>query len=266
MSRCTHELVTVLSRDEGDGDPRFPIVMCPHCQTRWIGHVEEPLAKPLRGPSLFSDAARDALLIGQDRRALRLILEEHDLVPRVTRPTACLPMTTEGMEGGLVVPGQTCQISRRPQCARFRGTHLLIRPDEAARFAVVDLVVGNRSQTLQSASIPGVRFACDLRGAVVLSPGVQAMAAVLSVDVDAPHHVDLTPFAWEMDVAQTGMDIRLYVRNISDAPSSFNAWILGISETFTPPRRPLSTSELQALRDTDPDLFDPPDLSTENPA
>jgi hypothetical protein len=227
MTGCKHEFVTVGSRDQGDGDPSFPIVTCPHCMTRWIGHKEQAHAVPTDGKPLFSDAVRDALLIGQDRRALRMILEDFNLVPSVTRPNACLPMTANGLpNGGFVEAGQAVSIRARPQCAQFRGTHLLIHPDDASRFEIDDLLVGNRSQTLQSTPIPALRFACDLRGDVVMSPGERAGGALFDVDA-TNHRVDLTPFAWDLEMTQVAMEVIMYVQNVSAEPSQFRAWILG---------------------------------------
>lgn len=246
ITGCKHELVTVLSRDTGEGDPPFPIVTCPHCRMRWIGHREEARAVP-QDRSLFSDAARDALLSGQDRRALRLILEEHDLVPRVTRPTACLPMVAD--DPSIADPGQSIQIIRRPQVNMFRGTHLLIHPEDAARFNVVDLLVGNRSQLLQGRPIPGLRFACDLRGDVVMTPGERERQGLIDIE-PLNHHVDLSPFAWDLEIARVTMDFVLYVTNVSSEPSPFRAWILGLAfrdERDVRSFPPLNVAELAEL-------------------
>lgn len=244
MADCKHEFVTVGSRDQGDGDPSFPIVTCPHCMTRWIGHQEQPRAVPTDGKPLFSDAVRDALLIGQDRRALRMILEDFDLVPSVTRPNACLPMTPNS---NLVAAGETVAIRARPQCARFRGTHLLIHPDDATRFEICDLLVGNRSQLLQSIAIPALRFACNLRGDVVMRPGERASGALFSIDA-TNHRVDLTPFTWDLETTQIAMDVVLYTRNVSAEPSRFRAWILGRSDASREHASTLDVLELLELR------------------
>jgi len=244
MAGCKHEFVTVGSRDQGDGDPAFPIVTCPHCMTRWIGHQEQPRAIPTDGKPLFSDAVRDALLIGQDRRALRMILEDFDLVPSVTRPNACLPMTSNN---NIVQAGETVQIKTRPQCARFRGTHLLIHPNDATRFEICDLLIGNRSQLLQAGSIPALRFACDLRGDVVMTPGERASGALFDVDA-TNHRVDLTPFAWDLETAQITMDVVLYAQNVSNEQSRFRAWILGRSDAAREHASTVDVLELLELR------------------
>lgn len=220
---CKHEFITVAARDQGDGDPSFPIVTCPHCMTRWIGHKEQPHAVPTDGKPLFSDAVRDALLIGQDRRALRMILEDFNLVSNVTYPNACLPMSSNG---NIVEAGGSVEIRARPQSKQFHGTHFLIHPDDADRFEIDDLLVGNRSQMLQGSSIPALRFACDLRGDIVMSPGERASGALFTVDT-TNHRVDLKPFAWDLETAQTSMDVILYARNVSAESSQLRAWILG---------------------------------------
>lgn len=218
---CQHECLTVLSRST-DGDPPHPIVTCPHCGTRWIGHLEQPREVPTNEKPLFSDAARDALLSGQDRRALRLILMELDLVPAVMRPNVCLPVTVDAY----IDPGQTAQIAARPQVGKFRGTHLLIHPQEAARFVIEDLLVRNRSQLPTAGSIPALQYACNLSGEIVMSPGERSSGASFSVNTER-HHVDLSPFAWDMEPVSEGSPIMLLVTNRSEETSQFHAWILG---------------------------------------
>lgn len=61
---CKHELVTVLSRDGGEGDPQFPIVTCPHCMARWIGHRDEDRVAPQEPCATRSSSGRIVVRCG----------------------------------------------------------------------------------------------------------------------------------------------------------------------------------------------------------
>jgi len=147
---------------------------------------------------------------------------ELDLVPAVMRPNVCLPVTVDAY----IDPGQTAQIAARPQVGKFRGTHLLIHPQEAARFVIEDLLVRNRSQLPTAGSIPALQYACNLSGEIVMSPGERSSGASFSVNTER-HHVDLSPFAWDMEPVSEGSPIMLLVTNRSEETSQFHAWILG---------------------------------------
>lgn len=174
-----------------------------------------------------------------------MILEEHDLVPRVTRPTACLPLLSDRPIG----VGESLSIPKRPQVYAFQGTHLLIHPDDAARFQIDDLRVGNRSQTIQSGAIPGLRFACDLRGDVIMKPGERERGVMIDIEI-LSHRVDLAPFTWDMERAMTAMDIVLVVTNTSSEASSFRGWILGCAYREDRPEPRLAAADLLQLIDS----------------
>ena len=234
---CEHMFMVTASRnDEGDADAIFPIVVCAHCMTRWNGHLEQAPTTPPTD-ALISSAVRDAVILGQDQRALRMLKEELGLIEEDrARPNCMVGMGT----GIALLPGQSVQVIGSPQL-EFMPTHFLVEVENAAAFLIQGMRVGSRAIDLNgpinagtyNAGIPGSAFASSVQGSLVLSPGETINSAIIELD-DNPdykglHNVDLHPFTVNPEgvVCEVGMQIFVFLSNASKTNQYFRGWFLG---------------------------------------
>jgi hypothetical protein len=96
-------------------------------------------------------------------------------------------------------PGQTRRITTRPQVV-FKGQRPIVSSDIAGSFVIQDIIVGKNSQFAASGPVPARTFEGNSFG----------------VELD-------------LDTAQIGQDITMYVTNISAAPMRFIATLIGKS-------------------------------------
>lgn len=96
-------------------------------------------------------------------------------------------------------PGQTRRITTRPQIV-FRGQRFVVQNDIAGAFIIQDLIVGKNSQFAASGPLPARAFESNAFG------------------------VEL-----ELDTAQIGQDITVFVTNTSSTPTRFVATLIGRS-------------------------------------
>ncbi len=96
-------------------------------------------------------------------------------------------------------PGQTRRITTRPQII-FRGQRFVVQNDIAGAFIIQDLIVGKNSQFAASGPLPARAFESNAFG------------------------VEL-----ELDTAQIGQDITVFVTNTSSTPTRFVATLIGRS-------------------------------------
>ena len=231
-------MVTASRNDEGDADAIFPIVVCAHCMTRWNGHLEQAATTPPTD-ALISSAVRDAVILGQDQRAIRMLKEELGLIEEDrTRPNCMVGMGTDVQ----LLPRQSAQIIVSPQ-VDFTPTHFLVAVENAAAFLIQGMRVGSRAIDLTGGlynagtnGIPGSAFASSVQGSLMLSPGETINSAIIEID-DNPdykglHNVDLHPFAVNPDgvICEVGMQIFVFITNASTTDQRFRGWFLGRHE------------------------------------
>jgi hypothetical protein len=96
-------------------------------------------------------------------------------------------------------PGQTRRITTRPQVV-FKGQRPIVSSDIAGSFMIQDIIVGKNSQFAASGPVPARTFEGNSFG----------------VELD-------------LDTAQIGQDITMFVTNISSAPTRFIATLIGKS-------------------------------------
>ena len=164
MAQCKNGCTfTVASRRDNPGDPEYPIIVCPHCMTRWFGHRDDQESKPLN-PNL-PPALRDAILLDQ-AEAVFAILENELGYSKAARPNACIGVSTSGN----IQPGHNVMVTARPQTGPFKPTHFVT---DTEGFLIDDIRVGNRSMFIQPGSLPSAAFQINLVVApdLVLRPG-----------------------------------------------------------------------------------------------
>jgi len=127
----------------------------------------------------------------------------------------------------LVEPGQTAQITARPQSRSFRGDRIAIPDDIAARFAIADIKVGNKSMFLQSGDVPASSFSMRIADSTPLFKLTERHG-------DGPHELVMTTparlefgRAMSFAVCNTAQDLSVIVINTSSEPSVFRALVLG---------------------------------------
>jgi hypothetical protein len=98
-----------------------------------------------------------------------------------------------------IAPGQTRRITTRPQVV-FKGQRPVVSSDIAGSFVIQDIIVGKNSQFAASGPIPARAFEGN-------SVGVEL----------------------DLDTAQIGQDITMFVTNISSSPVRFFATLIGRS-------------------------------------
>lgn len=107
-----------------------------------------------------------------------------------------LPMASTGT----VAAGASVTITSRPQSIAFKPERVVIPSTIAALFTVDDIKVGNKSQFVQSGSLPGEAFLPTLFDGQM-----------------------------EMDTVQTSQDFVMQITNISGAAVQFRAAVYGKS-------------------------------------
>ena len=123
-------------------------------------------------------------------------------------------------------PGESVQLQLRPQRGPFRGERLAVPANIAEHFSIVDLKVGNRSQTQMYGDIPCVAFAVGIDTAPLLKATGGSGAIVVTLERQAQKEFGRK---WLMETAQVAMDMVLVVRNTSVVPYPFTAMVLGKS-------------------------------------
>jgi hypothetical protein len=128
---------------------------------------------------------------------------------------------------GEILPGQTAQITARPQTGSFRGERIAIPDTLAPYFDVNDVRVGNRSQFPTAQSIGGETFAMR----------IDLQAKLLATDYGRGIRVAITEPAfaewgreWSMDTCQTSMDLWVVVtckQSVPEVGLPFEMLILG---------------------------------------
>jgi len=98
-----------------------------------------------------------------------------------------------------VDPGQTRRVTTRPQVV-FKGMRPIVSSDIAGSFMIQDIIIGKNSQFAASGPVPARTFEGNSFG----------------VELD-------------LDTAQIGQDVTMYVTNISNAPVRFIATLIGKS-------------------------------------
>lgn len=129
-----------------------------------------------------------------------------------------------------IVPGQSAQITARPQRGAFRGDRVAIPRAIAERFDICDLKVGNVSTFEVSGDIPAVAFAINVEDQAPwfdLSDRGSDLTIMMSRAAK-----EQFGRAWSMPVTQTAMDLTIVVRNKSKEPAPFCALILGRSANY----------------------------------
>jgi hypothetical protein len=160
--------------------------------------------------------ARAAWQTDQDKAA------EHDAA-RITRHGIVLA------SGGTIEPGDSAQLTTRPQDVPFRGDRLVVLDECAALFDIDDLKVGNRSQLPQSRPMPAAFCAARISSQTLFGCEIkQVMVRASSVKIQIAEPA-LAEFGrpWTMETCQTAQDISMAVTNRSNRPSCFVALIVG---------------------------------------
>lgn len=144
-----------------------------------------------------------------------------------------------------ITPGTTIAITARPQRGNFRGDRVAIPDSIAQHFVIDDISVGNRSQFIQAGSIDGGLFAAR----------IDATPLFELVQRGNLHRLEMTPgtdhaFGLElsMDVAETAMDVTMYVTAKDSCPpgTPFMAIVLG-SFVAPKPEKRMGQAEAAAL-------------------
>ena len=225
-SGCTF---TVVARRDNPDDPEYPVVVCPHCMTRWFGHRDDRDSKPLN-PNL-PPALRDAILLDQAEAAFA-ILENELGYSKAVRPNACIGVSTPA----IIHPGHSLQVTARPQSGSFRPTHFVTNSEG---FSIDDIRIGNHSIFIQSTSIPSEAFRINLVAPdLVLRPGQKISTATIEIVAGAvDDSVDDLPLAcssFKWGECLTAMDLVVAATNISALPRTFESWFLGRQDEYDP--------------------------------
>lgn len=163
---------------------------------RLIGEaVEEALAEQGGGQMVNRGGG---LMDGDVQRAVAAkIMGRNALILKETQPTKSRIFPLGFESDGPIEGGDSTTITSRPQVL-FRGERLVIPSDIAGDFVIDDVKVGKDSQFVAEGSIPGR----------VLQEN--------AVDV-----------AFQLDTAQISQDITISATNISGAPRTFRAALIG---------------------------------------
>lgn len=132
-----------------------------------------------------------------ERAVAAKIMGRNALMLKETQPTKSRVFPLGFESDGAVDAGESTTITSRPQVL-FRGERLVIPSDIAGDFVIDDVKVGKDSQFVAEGSIPGR----------VLQEN--------AVDV-----------AFQLDTAQISQDITISATNISGAPRTFRAALIG---------------------------------------
>jgi hypothetical protein len=185
--------------------------------------------------SAFHDAhrltvIRDAFMEEKDALAVKMI---RDMDSRGPEFRELLPMSMGPNPNDTIFPGQSAQITARPQRGPFRPTHLLVARECAGMFDINDIRVGNRSQTAQAGDVPADAFAntdADIFDMATDADGFVTIKIDKRAEERMPIHIDF-------EMCQTAMDICLVVTNIGTVSKRFRAAMIGVR-----PERDLVTS------------------------
>lgn len=127
---------------------------------------------------------------------------------------------------GNINPSDITQVWCRPQVGAFRGRRIIIPDDIAPNFTIEDIRVGNRSQLLQSGSIPGQAFAARIPESLSTFLAQVRGNQVIRMTIDKPALAEFGR-AISMDTCQTAMDMIIVIRNSTSMPRPFRAWVVG---------------------------------------
>jgi hypothetical protein len=216
---CTY---TVHAHRDNPNDPAYPIVVCPFCMTRWFGHREGQDAKPL-DPTL-PDALRDAIILDQSERVFEILQDELGYT-KTPRPNGIISAGTLV----LINPGQTAQITARPQCDEFTPTHFVTG---VTGFMIDDIRVGNVSMLVQSGAIPSEAFRVNMVAPdLVLRPGTTIGEVILEVVQANVEHMPPACSSFKWPRSKTPRDLVVTCTNASNELLTFASWFLGIQRS-----------------------------------
>lgn len=165
---------------------------------------------------------RDAFMEEKDALAVKMI---RDLDPNEQGFRRLLPAMSSGT---LIHPGQSAQITARPQCDKFTVISLLVARSCAEAFMINDLRVGNRSQQMQAGDVPAEIFAID-------APLIENLPepdadGFITIKINKPAS-DRSLLELDFDLCLTAMDLVLIVTNTSSTPREFRAAWYGKTPT-----------------------------------
>ncbi len=154
-------------------------------------------------------------------KVAELMREEEDN-EKIRRTVICLSTYHD------VEPGQSAQISMRPQRGAFRGNRIAIPKEIAEKFTIQDLKVGNLSTFETSADIPAIAFAINVNNQSAWFDITEDGSGELFVTLSRAAQEQFGR-SWSMPVTQPAMDLTISIRNHSSEPSQFCALIIGMS-------------------------------------
>ena len=211
---------------DNDADPVYPIVVCPICMTKWNGHLDNTVSRPLN-PKLPA-ALRDAILNDQAEHAFAILENELGYTKDV-RPNAIIGCSTHMP----VLPATSVQAMCRPQSSEFFPTHFVTASTD---FMIHDVRVGHQSMFLHSDALPSEAFRVKLETPTLqLKPGENlgdAYLDVLGFDNSTQLPVACSAFKWApcRDMVR---DLIVVVTNVALEPQIFQSWFLGVQRFRT---------------------------------
>jgi hypothetical protein len=159
-------------------------------------------------------------------------MDRNELTDKIGRLVSeVLEAPTEKLRGFLpmstsveIPPGATAQITTRPQLP-FRGDRLAVWSVNAASFMIESMQVGNRHLGAQAGAIPADAFATRLDFLPVLDAALKKHGVVELKLAKSAVEVFGQPIA--MPKTAVGIEITMYVTNVSEKPQRFVAILFG---------------------------------------
>ena len=191
---------------------------------------------------------RDAFIEGRDRDAVTLM---RDLVKWGDLHEGNFRFLPTSV-GILIQPGESAQITARPQGYAFSALALLVS-EQSRGFLINDIRVGNRSQFVQSGDIPAdvltpIPASLDVRFTTNTDEDEKRIEVVLRADVLSRAIVPI-----DCDICLTSQDIVLVVTNPTVEPLLWRAVWLGKDVERPATRR--QTSDQDGDEGDDPALL-----------
>lgn len=130
-----------------------------------------------------------------------------------------------------IEPGQTAEITSRPQRGAFRGDRIAIPFEIAPWFHVEDIKVGNRSQLPQSGGYSAELFSTRIDRLALLK--MRDHSNVFTLELVGAAEAEFGG-RFAMETAQTAMDVVMLatLKKNTPRPMGFEAYILGISASY----------------------------------
>ncbi len=129
-----------------------------------------------------------------------------------------------------IANNEVFRVVARPQVTPFRGMRIAVPDEIAARFEIVDLLVGGRSQTPTSGPVSATLYAARLMDRALLYCDRGMGPVQVSIAVDATAEFGR---AVSFDACQDGMEVTVAARLLPGSPpTEFEAIVLGLGVEY----------------------------------